>query len=272
MLFDVLAHLSKDETRKTLLEKIALGFFAVAVIAEIIAYPYGQRNDELSANIIGSLSDKADTASTKADSAVVKLEALSKEEAAIQKRLDSASKQVDDVEKRVRAQGPRWLILVENKIEFIHSMKPFKDTKLTVLMCGSGISPIEQYLTEQRLLELLGKTPIGANWDTGYQTWEECPRTSSSGLELVVNVNANDRTKEAGVALKDELLGIGIATSLDIVPPDRAQFMASGMGGFGADSPWGRTLQQPNTIFLLVAPSAMAESAKPSKKVAKTPR
>lgn len=72
VLFDVLAHLSKDEERKTLLEKIGLGFFAVAVLAEMVAYPYGQRNDTLSAQVIGSLDAKSSEAYRNASSALTK--------------------------------------------------------------------------------------------------------------------------------------------------------------------------------------------------------
>lgn len=72
VLFDVLAHLSKDETRKTLLEKIGLCFFAVAVLAELVAYPYGQRNDTLSERIIGSLDAKARDALANASNALTK--------------------------------------------------------------------------------------------------------------------------------------------------------------------------------------------------------
>jgi hypothetical protein len=70
VLFDILANLSKDLKRKTLLEKTGLCFFAVAVLAEIAAYPYGQRNDELSANMIGSLSAEAAQADAKAKTAL----------------------------------------------------------------------------------------------------------------------------------------------------------------------------------------------------------
>jgi hypothetical protein len=45
VLFDVLAHFSEDKKKERLLEKIGLYFFAVAVLSEIVAYPYGQRND-----------------------------------------------------------------------------------------------------------------------------------------------------------------------------------------------------------------------------------
>jgi hypothetical protein len=44
--FDVLAHLNKK--RELVLERIALVCFAVAVLAEVCAYPYGRRIDSLS--------------------------------------------------------------------------------------------------------------------------------------------------------------------------------------------------------------------------------
>ncbi len=72
VLFDVLAHFSEDTRKERLLEKIGLLFFAVAVFAEIAAYPYGQRNDALSEQIIGSLDTKARDAFTNASSALTK--------------------------------------------------------------------------------------------------------------------------------------------------------------------------------------------------------
>lgn len=68
--FEVLAHLSKDDVKKALLEKIGLWFFAIAVLAEIAAYPYGQRSDALSAQVIGSLDVKAQRAADNASKAV----------------------------------------------------------------------------------------------------------------------------------------------------------------------------------------------------------
>lgn len=70
VVFDVLSHLSKDDDRKRGLEKMALCFFAVAVLSEIVAYPYGQRNDTLSERIIGSLDLKAQRAADNASKAV----------------------------------------------------------------------------------------------------------------------------------------------------------------------------------------------------------
>jgi hypothetical protein len=50
VLFDVLAHLTEDEhkARSKRLERVGLWCFGVAVVAEILAYPYSQRNDALS--------------------------------------------------------------------------------------------------------------------------------------------------------------------------------------------------------------------------------
>jgi hypothetical protein len=75
VLFEVLSHLSEDKDRARWFEKIGLCFFALAVLAEIAAYPYGERNDTLSENIIGSLDAKAREASTNASSALTKAEA-----------------------------------------------------------------------------------------------------------------------------------------------------------------------------------------------------
>ena len=223
----------------------------------------GKGNDSLFLMLSREAGDAAKSAKTAHDEAdAVKLQAD-----VIQNRLDAASVQLGMIEARVRSQGPRWRILADNKDKFIHDLKSFSLTRLTVLVCGPGISPIEQYGTEQRLLDLLGKS--GANWETGYQPWAGCAGTSLNGLEMVVNANGNAITKRAGEALRDELLGFGIATSLDVGPLERTKFMAS---VFGVGSPWAGAVQEPNTIFLLVAPSAMVESAKPNKKVAKTPR
>ncbi len=46
VIFDELAHLNKE--RETLFERIALTCFAVAVLAEVCAYPYSRRGDTLS--------------------------------------------------------------------------------------------------------------------------------------------------------------------------------------------------------------------------------
>jgi hypothetical protein len=67
---EALAHLSKDEKRKHAFDTLGVIFFAVAVLAEIAAYPYSQRNDTLSEQVIVSLDAKARDASTNAAKAL----------------------------------------------------------------------------------------------------------------------------------------------------------------------------------------------------------
>ena len=64
VVFDALAHLSTDKKKENILERIGIWFFAIAVLAEIAAYPYGQRNDRLSGQTIVFLSEKAGKALT----------------------------------------------------------------------------------------------------------------------------------------------------------------------------------------------------------------
>lgn len=111
VVFELLAHLSsEDKKRETILEKIAICFFAVAVLAEIVAYPYGRRNDTLSEQIIGSLDAKARNASTNASNALTKAgEADTKAEAAntasskAQEKADTASRVSDNAVGRANA-------------------------------------------------------------------------------------------------------------------------------------------------------------------------
>jgi hypothetical protein len=65
---DVVAHLIEDSRKPlaTIFERIGLLCFALAVAAELSAYEYGQRNDELSAGVITSLSTEVGDALKKA--------------------------------------------------------------------------------------------------------------------------------------------------------------------------------------------------------------
>jgi hypothetical protein len=71
VLFDALAHLAEEnKPRAKILERIGLVCFAVAVLAECLAYPYSLRNDTLSERTIVSLSGLAGAADAKARQAL----------------------------------------------------------------------------------------------------------------------------------------------------------------------------------------------------------
>lgn len=106
VVFDVLAHLAgENKNKENLFEKIGLCCFAVAVLAEIVAYPYGQRNDALSAQIIGSLDATAQKAASNASKALTDSRtALSQAEDALSKTgaADGAMKNAANEASRAR--------------------------------------------------------------------------------------------------------------------------------------------------------------------------
>src|ERR1700690_1338121 len=95
VLFDILAHLSTDNNKKTLLEKIGLCCFAIAVLAEVAAYPYGQRNDTLSGRVIGSLD-----AETR--------QALAKSGTALAQSKEAETESGDAIDKAGKAEESLW--------------------------------------------------------------------------------------------------------------------------------------------------------------------
>lgn len=72
VVFDVLAHQFDEDhpKRARRFEKVGLWCFAIAVLAEVAAYPYGQRNDTLSEHIIVSLSETSRLAAKDAGTAL----------------------------------------------------------------------------------------------------------------------------------------------------------------------------------------------------------
>ena len=70
VVFEALAHLAEGKPTERTLDKFSIAFFAVAVLAEIAAYPYGQRNDELAQQVIGSLDAEVKEAEGNASKAV----------------------------------------------------------------------------------------------------------------------------------------------------------------------------------------------------------
>src|SRR5438128_1473051 len=59
VLFDVVAHF--EPPRHKLYERLGLVCFAIAVTMELIAFPYGKRNDEFSAKEIARLNRDAES-------------------------------------------------------------------------------------------------------------------------------------------------------------------------------------------------------------------
>jgi hypothetical protein len=94
VVFDVWAHI--DKKRERWLEPLGLICFAIAVVAEIAAYPYGKRNDELSNKTIASLMGRASQADERTGKLSVDLETEKTASRNAQTRLTNAQLRLMD--------------------------------------------------------------------------------------------------------------------------------------------------------------------------------
>ena len=241
-LFDVLAHLAKDRPRATLLERIGLCCFVLAVLSEFLAYPYGQRNDTLSGQIIGSLDQKARDASANAQSALdisstAKIRAgdaeMSAESAygaagraktaadrAAGVAQDAQTLAVEDEKKAERLAlnlqmtGPRsWLINGKNQNDFVEALKPFAGQKIEVTYCSWEI-PSAPFGTDREVsslvLTLNGLIQFNAHWD-GQGMDGSRDACAGSGVWVNIDPHAPLETNRAGKALVDQLAKLGLS-------------------------------------------------------------
>ena len=112
---EALAHLSDDKKTERRFDKMGIVFFAIAVLAEIAAYPYGQRNDQLSADIINSLSEKAKEALTDSGTALTNSGAALTESGEAIAKAGAANELAGQAQEKVRAVNKRaeaiaWVI------------------------------------------------------------------------------------------------------------------------------------------------------------------
>jgi hypothetical protein len=203
---EALSHLSDDKKTERLFDKIGIIFFAIAVLAEIAAYPYGQRNDKLSADIIGSLSEKATAAGAKADSASIKSDVVGKQADAIQKRLDIASAELNGIEQQVVAQGPRAALIKKVAPELIKQLLPFHGQKTDFFIWRENSSAYnrDELDTWGAIANVLGNE--GAKWIIGHGGFRFLDTSLSvQGVVVFVNSRALPHTKDAAKVLSDGL-------------------------------------------------------------------
>jgi len=170
VVFEALSHRTDDKKKAHVLDTFGIVFFAIAVLAEIAAYPYGQRNDELSQLVIISLdakaqdaSDAADRAKTAADGAATKAESVSKKADQAQLTLDAVGRKAKSLEEGIKSarkklleDGPRTDMLLA-KPEALRDIKaalsPFAGQK--VLLRTLSTARPETYQLETLLFFIL---------------------------------------------------------------------------------------------------------------------
>jgi hypothetical protein len=211
---EALAHLSDEKKTERRFDKIGIVFFAVAVLAEIAAYPYGQRNDALSAEMIGSLSGKVTEAEQK-------LQAMGKQADALTARMDTDSKKLDDIEYRTLLMGPREKLLVgKRRQKLVDALTLFAGQKIDVRPMGlrvtilGGLNPTPSDFEER---DGLAKSLIGALNDAHWNAPTISLNTSSTlggnGVSVHFFPDAPPSTRNAAGALIEALGKVPLATS-----------------------------------------------------------
>jgi hypothetical protein len=273
--FDVLAHLSaEDKRREALFEKIGLCCFAVAVLAEIAAYPYGQRNDTLSAQVIGSLDTKSREAFANASGALTKSGAAdTKAEAAkdiASKSLDKSNAANDAAGKareKVRDVGKQADELLKKYVDAenkLLKLQFFVVPRTNLLMGGGGtgcnfvpvVEPFKRQAIEIRtdlshtpdprdseeLRGFVGTIEFLLGQVSGWSI-SEAKGYNGWGITLAVRKNASPETKKAGEALASAFADCGVTDMQGRKPVARA---------VGTGSNVDRENGPPDTIVLFV--------------------
>lgn len=232
---DVIAHLIEDKHKRTatIFERIGLVCFAIAVSAELAAYKYGQRNDELSENVIISLNQKSkealtasgtaitqskqaidtsNTANSTADAAGKKAERAIKEADSFESDIVSAKKQAADAESHLleavkradvvtakldRLTTPRSL---PHSPQMISSLMPFKGTEYMF----TGVCEDKECVD---LLRDIDSVLEGAGWKRiksphrfpGLVLWGEKKDDDGAGIDLIPGIKLSIESPDPNI-------------------------------------------------------------------------
>jgi hypothetical protein len=214
VLFDVLAHLSEDKhkDRARTLERVGLWCFGIAVMFEMVAYPYSKRNDELSGNEIhslGTISNQArrdagaavgsandavgvsDAAKATSDKAVTTAEHADTLARGARQEADSFEKEIASAKQQLKLISARYKLIQEGKTEFLNAITPFAGQKVE-LQVGRGLLAVgsETSFLEGSIRELL----TTAKWDVHNAVWQ------GSGIGVIVFANNGSSTSTMNAA------------------------------------------------------------------------
>ena len=221
VVFDVLAHL--DKKRERILERIALGCFAVAVLAEVGAYPYSRRIDSLSTDAskvtegkIAALNKEAGDARRAAGEANERASKNEKEAARLNKLAE------DERTARVNLQKQlAWREPTDAQLDRIRSR---------LLLFSGQQFDVTTYPSEPECLNLANRlyaVAIHGGWVLDPQRKYAELHSILSGIQINVSATAAKRVRDAASALASSLNGEGVSATLSVVPavdnPPRAE-------------------------------------------------
>jgi hypothetical protein len=250
VLFEVAAHLATDHNRENTLDKIGLVCFAIAVIAEICAYPYSRRNDEFSGLEIASLNIDASAArletetlklqiaranerADEAEATVAAANAASHEAVA---RVVTAEARIAEANARAAeanrvAEGERLArIKIEEKIANRHLTVEQQRTLAAKLkrFAGQRLNMFA-FANDNEIIgianDILGalNPPDGANWIVARTLGQECGLTVP-GIGIEVQRGADLKSVQAAAALLKALTDERLSASyLQALPPGESR-------------------------------------------------
>jgi hypothetical protein len=221
VMFDVLAHLTDEESnraRAKRFDRVGLWCFGIAIVAEIIAWPYGQRNDKLSIlenkaqadqirELDRSLTDAKLDLATKQSGLDIKVEQERQKTAGFEKQATLArlelAKELRRVDDNDRRRSPRWMLLRDAKPGDDPRLKPFIGQLIYIFDCegrADRLAPRDEE-TVTTSLTLGNELYAVAHWQVRVDQRICSAQPPESGLDIIVSPRANSGTNAAAEAL-----------------------------------------------------------------------
>jgi hypothetical protein len=210
VLFDVMSHFAERASAAKYLERFGLACFGVAILAEIFAYPYSRRNDELTSMKIAELNLEADKAMERASLANERANKIAKDSEGLKKQAEDERLARARIEKSME-----WRHLSNGAQRALCAVSPAPDQDLSVVVVTNMDDPEpKQYAIE--FADAIGVCAARKNEDPrrggmgAMQTW---PSPMRFGVWLQFSREEFDLARSLAAALKRNGVDIGGITT-----------------------------------------------------------
>jgi len=206
VIFECIAHFTTR--REKLYSRIALIAFAVAVLLDIGAYPYSERNDELSTEAI--LKEEIEIARLRDDNSLLQLKVAQANQAAA----DASRKAEDDHLARVKieARFADRLLSDADASDLISLLKPLSGQQFVITTYPDMREPLA---LSERLYETLNK----ASWRFVKPESATMLISGVTGVQVWIHPTAEESTKRAAAFLVNRLIRDHIGAQLRLQNP-----------------------------------------------------
>jgi hypothetical protein len=231
-------------------------WFDIAATVIVLAGVFGEAGATAKVSSINSqLRSRTSELRAKSDQLVAVITEEAGDAAASAEKAQDTLRQVqqdaDALRHQMRIQGPREVLLNENKDGIVKALKPFPRQNLTVVGCGV-MPALEEATLATGIVGLTGSVEHGAGWSATYKSWSPCWSLAFPGI-LVIATTTQSSVDNAAKALASALQNAGIVSEQ---LPNSPSFK-SNVETPGSPFEWAR--KDPTRIFLLVGPNPMAE-------------